>query len=140
MTLGNGINANFVALNLTALKPYDILQVLIASAGILGNAWILATTATSNVLRSNTNILIALLALADLFACGGFLVVSAMTAFNVSVVFRNGIFDILELYSYFTLRQCGYINVPIAAFCNVEDAFMLILGIDRLFAVANPAR
>ena len=138
--MNNGTNASFVAFNPATLRPCGILQVLLASAGILGSTWILAATVTSKALRSKTNFLIALLALADLLACGGFLVVSTTTAFDVSVVFQNGLFDLLELYNYFTLGQCGYINVPVAALCNVENALMLILGIDRLFAIVSPAR
>ena len=85
--MSNESNASFVVFNPATLQPCGILQVLIASAGILGNVWILTATVTSKVLRSNTNILIALLALADLLACSGSLIVSTTTAFDVAIVF-----------------------------------------------------
>ena len=96
----------------------------------------------SNVLRSKTNFLIALLALADLLACGGFLIVRdrALLACDGSTIFQNGVFDILQLYDFFTLALCAYINVPGTTLCNVESALMLVLGIDRLFAVISPTR
>ena len=56
------------------------------------------------------------------------------------LLFQNDIFDILGLHNYFTLAQCVYINVPVVALHNAENAFMLILGVDRLFAVISPAR
>ena len=138
--MSNGTNLSLAAFNPAVLRPCGILQALITSVGILGNVWILVATVTSNTLHGKTNVLIALLALTDLFACGGFLVVSTTIVFDAVIVFQSGVFDILGLYNYFTLAHCAYINIPLVAICNVENALMLVLGLDRLLAVTSPAR
>ena len=138
--MSNNTNLSLIAFNPAVLLSCGIVQVLIASAGIVGNMWLLAATVTSKALHSKTNVLIALLALADLLACAGFIVVSTTNVFDVIIALQNGVFDILGLYNYFELAHCAYINVPITVICNIENALMLVLGLDRLFAVAAPAR
>ena len=138
--MGNETHASLITVDSAALRSCGVFQVLIASVGILGNARVLAATVMSNVLRNKANILIALLAIADSLVCDGFFVVSTTTALHASIVFQCGVFDVLGLHNYFTLARCSYIELPFSAFFNMESTLMLVLGIDRLFAVVSPTR
>lgn len=138
--MSSGTNSTSAIFDASMMRPYGFLEVFIAGVGVLGNTWLLAATATSSALRSKINILIALLALADLFACGGFFVVRTTIAFDVIVVFQIGAFDVVGLYNYFTLTLCAYIAIPTRVLFNVDNVFMLILGFDCLFALITPTR
>lgn len=85
--MSNKTHTSFATLDPAVSRIHETIRVLITGAGILGNIWSLAATVTSNVFHSKINVLIALLALADLLACDGFLVVRVAIAFDIVIIF-----------------------------------------------------
>ncbi|CAJ0604374.1 unnamed protein product [Cylicocyclus nassatus] len=109
------------------LVPRSALLVAIAFSlvGCIGNGLIILATILSPTLRSRCNLLICLLAIADFIICAYLIQIRVQMLHN---------------WYFLTNKECFLHSFHGLFALNVQAAVGLVIGLDRLFAVALPTR